>query len=671
MKLPGKALLVITLLTLNFCAISLIHFTLTEHRVYVTENFARHSQNINKYNLDDKIIRREKLVLRNEDSLVIDNYTLFLSGTIELWGNSSLTLVNAKVFIVPQNLDTRKMLFSLSINQSAFTIFARENSTLRIINSTIYYLSNFSSGLIYLSDFSTFYVENSFIENLLTLCRSNSRIFISRTELNSIIVSEAPYVNITGSKIGMFNLSTTWNNLTVNLNTAYIENMSLSWANGTLSFQNSTVNQIGYVCNVNLFVNGNFTVVDHYGTSWINSEIKRSYTVLTLFNQTFLSNASVYLVNKSSGVKIFNITINSGKGTFNLTFSDKNFTASNLMLKIVSQELEKTFDVTFYTKTPLSLEELDYVPPILNLVYVKKFLNNFKTAIYCTELYPKLYLTNSTNVYVEWCSNESNVNFFVFINGKLLSKGSLKNYTFSHLEAKSFFVKIVAQDSYGNNMMFNFILVVDLIAPKILDVFTFPDPPSSSSKVGIFLNVSDNYPFPLRTTLYYTRGNTSWYNRSGELILFVNCTCFVYRFVLPKFPHNITLTFYVKVVDGAGNLVKSKGYSCVVVDPYFEEYVSLKEIVNFLMQNAKFVSPKARKLYQMAMEYYYNAERAAKEENFSLAVNYLKEAKKLLEKAYSAEDAFHRELKFTMRYVLPILLLLHVSILIFLARKRV
>jgi len=673
LKLLGKALLVITLLTLNFCAISplLIHFTLTEHGVYVTESFARHSQNINKYNLDDEIIRREKLILRNEDSLVIDNYTLFLSGTVELWGNSSLTLVNAKVFIVPQNLGTRKTLFSLPINQSTFAIFVRDNSTLRIINSTIYYLSNFSSGLIYLSDFSTFYVENSFIGNLLTLCRSNSRIFISRTELNSIIVSEAPYVNITGSKIGMFNLSATWNNLTVNLNTTYIEDMNLFWTNGTLSFQNSTVNQIGYVCNVNLFVNGNFTVVDHYRTSWINSTIKRSYTVLTLFNQTFLSNVSAYLVNKSSGAKIFNITINGGRGKFNLTFSDRNFTTSNLILKIVSQELEKTFDVTFYTKTPLSLEELDYVPPLLNLVCVKKFLNNFETSIYCTELYPKLYLTNSTNVYAEWNSNELNVDFFVFINGKLLAKGSLKNYTFTYLEAKPFLVRIVAQDSYGNSMMFNFILVVDLSAPAILDVFTLPNPPSSSSKVGIFLNVSDNYPFPLRTTLYYTKENTSWYNRSGELVLFINCTCFVYRFVLPKFPHNTTLTFYVKVLDGAGNLVKSKSYSRVVMDPYFEEYISLREIVIFLMQNAEFVSPKARKLYQMAVEYYYSAERVAKEGNFSLAVNYLKEAKKLLERAYRAEEAFHRELKFTMKYVLPILLVLHAFVLIFLVRKRV
>ncbi|MHA1665014.1 MAG: hypothetical protein ACTSVW_04200, partial [Candidatus Njordarchaeales archaeon] len=258
MKLLGKALLVITLLTLNFCAISLllIHFTLTEHGVYVTENFVRHSQNINKYDLDDEVIRREKLVLGNEDSLVIDNYTLFLSGTVELWGNSSLTLVNAKVFIVPQSLGTRKMLFSLSINQSTFVIFVRDNSTLRIVNSTIYYLSNFSSGLIYLSDFSTFYVENSFIGNLLALCRSNSKIFILRTELDGMIICEAPYVNIADSKIGTFNLSATWNNLTVNLSKTSVEDVNLLWANGTLSFQNSTVNHIGYVYNVNLFVNG-------------------------------------------------------------------------------------------------------------------------------------------------------------------------------------------------------------------------------------------------------------------------------------------------------------------------------------------------------------------------------------------------------------------------------
>ena len=73
----------------------------------------------------------------------------------------------------------------------------------------------------------------------------------------------------------------------------------------------------------------------------------------------------------------------------------------------------------------------------------------------------------------------------------------------------------------------------------------------------------------------------------------------------------------------------------------------------------------------MAIEYYEAAKREAKKGNFSLALDYLFEAKKLILKACKIEENFHKELSFAIKFMLPTILVIHVTgIIIFIKIKK-
>nr|MDO8045247.1 hypothetical protein [Candidatus Baldrarchaeota archaeon] len=599
------------------------------------------------------------ITLNGNATLLINSSTLFLKGTIELWDNSNLTLINVKLFFVYFNLSNVKMSFQQFDYELPTVISMHGNSSLQILNSTVYFLSNSFAGIIYLNNSSSLCIKNSFIGNIIVFGASGSRIFISQTELNGITVVGPSHVSVINSNIGMFNFSGNYSNSTVNLVATYIGGVSLFCARGVLIFRNITVGRLEDIYDSDLFIDGNFTVLKQQNeTFWNNSIVKRSYTVLALLNQTILDNVSSYVVNKLTGDTVFNVEVNNGKGRFNLTFSGENFTVNNLLLVMDSNISRKIFDLTFFTKSPLSFDEVDYSPPLINIARIKNGFSHSKTHTTCKELYQKFYVANNTAVYVEWNSNESNFRCRIFLDNKLLTDRVLDNYTFLGLNDGSHLIKIIAEDSCGNSMIFNFILVVDLSPPTILNVFTYPENLTPFSNVRIFVNVSDNYPFLPKAVLSYRESGNMWCNESGTLALFDH-NCFVYFFILPKFPHNTTIDFIVKIMDSAGNLAVSKIYSRKVIDPNFEKYIALKKIIETLLQNAKFISPKARKLCQIAEGYYEAAIDKAEEGDFSSAVKYLMEAEKLIRKAYRVEGSFHKELKFALKFLLPILLAVH------------
>ena len=612
------------------------------------------------------------IILNGNATLLINSSTLFLKGTIELWDNSSLILINVKLFFVYFNLSSVKMGFQQFDYELPTVISMHGNSSLQILNSTIYFLSNSFAGIIYLSNSSSLCIKNSFIGNIIVFGASGSRIFISQTELTGIAVVGPSHVSVINSNIGMFNFSGNYGNSAVNLFATYIGSVSLFCTHGVLIFRNITIGRLENIYDSDLFIDGNFTVLEQQNeTFWSNSIVKRSYTVLALLNQTILDNVSSYVVNKLTGDTVFNVEVNNGRGMFNLTFSDGNFTVSNLLLVIDSNLSKRVFNLTFFTKTPLSFDEIDYSPPLINVLYIRSSSNRSKIYIACKNIYQNFYVTNSSTVYVQWNSSELNLRCLVFLDNKLLTDQTLNNYTFLDLNESPHLIRITAEDSCGNSMIFIFVLVVDLSPPKILNVFTSPENLTPFSNVRIFVNVSDNYPFLLKAVLFYRESGNIWYNESGTLAFFDH-NCFVYFFMLPKFPHNTTIDFVVKIMDSADNLAVSRIYSCKVIDPNFGKYIALKKVVEALLQNAKFMSPKARKLCQIAERYYEAAIDKAEEGDFSAAVKYLMEAEKLIRRAYKVEDSFHKELKFALKFVLPTLLAIHLlGVFVFIKIKKI
>jgi len=619
--------------------------------------------------LNEELLSR-KLVLNNEQEVIITNKTIFLENSIELYENSTLTLIGVKLFFINFKTNRMEKAFRQVFNKEhVIAIIINGSSCLNIINSTVYFLDENRTGLIYLSDSSTLKAEKSFFGNLVVLSVSKSKLSFYEVEVEGLIAMQVAKINILNSNINLLNLSGTFDTSFASFKDTYIGSLNFLSVEGTLDLQNITIGRIMFINDTNLFVRGNFVLLNFSKVSWKNSLIKRNYNVLAIFNKSRPEKFYVYVTDRQTNETILNINVTGVDYHFNLTFYDVNVTETNLMLKIVTNSTEKFFNLTFFVKTPISLEEIDYTPPLLSYFCVKKVLDNFKILAACVKFFEKIYMLNSTNAYIEWNSTEKEVSYLIFLDWRLLRKNSSNSYFFYELDDKPYLVEIMAKDSYGNRIPFYFILIIDLIAPRILDVFTVPDPPEPFSNIKIFVNTCDNYPISLKVTLFYKKGN-QWLNESGIYVLFDN-NCFVYSFILPKFPHNTTLNFFIEVLDGAGNHALSKNYSCTVIDPYFEAYLTLKDSVESLLQSAKFISPKARRLYQMAIEYYEAAKREAKKGNFSLALDYLFEAKKLILKAYKIEENFHKELNFTIKFMLPTILVIHITgIIIFIKIKK-